>query len=98
LITRDNIIAKALSNIITPATMGNEWQTVPGPKSKSKAKESKGNISEGFPGSEPDPANAVLAQIDAEWKQAKLNGTTAANGAYDSLEARLFHSFPLHRR
>lgn len=94
------IAAKELFGFTAPQTMGNEWQTVPGPKSKAKGKESKGknNTSEGIPGgSTSDPANAVLAQIDADWKQSKLNGTKAANGAYDSLEASRL-SYPLHRR
>jgi len=75
--------------------MGNEWQTVPVPKSKSKAKESKAKNSEGNVASTSDPANAVLAQIDADWKQSKQNGTKAANGAFDSLEVRPW-SFPLN--
>ena len=72
--------------------MGNEWQTVPGPKSKAKAKDSKAKSgqSEGNPAS-TDPANAVLAQIDADWKQSKLqNGSRAANGAFAGLEVPLY--------
>jgi len=94
------IATKELFGYTAPETMGNEWQTVPGPKSKSKGKDSKGknNISEGIPGgSSSDPANAVLAQIDADWKQSKLNGTKTANGAYDSLEASRL-SIPSERR
>ena len=70
--------------------MGNEWQTVPGPKSKAKAKDSKAKSgqSEGNPASTADPSNAVLAQIDADWKQSVQNGTRTANGAFAGLEVR----------
>ncbi len=76
-------------------TMGNEWQTVPGPKSKAKAKESKGkNTSDGNTGSTSDPASAVLAQIDADWRQSKQNGTRIANGGgFNSREVRSFSRF-----
>ncbi len=79
--------------------MGNEWQTVPGPKSKAKAKEGKGKnvTSDGNTGSTSDPASAVLAQIDADWRQSKQNGTKIANGGgFNSLEVR-FQSFSLQR-
>ena len=88
-------------------SMGNEWQTVPGPKSKAKQRASKASERQisgnenGVPADTraTDPAGAVLAQIDADWSNAKSQGSRpnppSANGigAFDKLEVDLKYTF-----
>lgn len=79
--------------------MGNEWQTVSGPKSKAKSKANKGQerqAGESVNGTlnekrVTDPAGAVLAQIDADWNNAKVlssKPTVNGIGAFDQLEVQ----------
>ena len=85
--------------------MGNEWQTVQGPKSKAKQRASKASEKQ-LSGNEngvlankraTDPAGAVLAQIDADWNNARSQGSKpsppSANGigAFDKLEVAAQH-------
>ena len=81
-------------------SMGNEWQTVQGPKSKAKQRASKASDRQNSTNENgtvadkraTDPAGAVLAQIDADWNHARSLGSKptppSANGigAFDKLE------------
>ena len=88
--------------------MGNEWQTVQGPKSKAKqragkASERQTSVNENGVLADKratDPAGAVLAQIDADWN-ARSQGSKpippSANGigAFDKLEVDLKYTTSL---
>ena len=79
--------------------MGNEWQVVQNPKTRSKSKQanSKGastnNLTATAESAQRDPAGAAFAQLDADWSRQngarKANGTT---GGFASLEVYMYKS------